>query len=96
MYLVDNSNRLSSYFEGNMSDIKVDANYLVIKGHFKATASSSYGVLIVFLDNTTKNVEKFDIVSSHFSTLYENNIGMPWGEMEDLISRLKWKGEYAT
>lgn len=79
-----------------MSDIKLDANYLVIKGHFKATASSSYGVFIVFLDNTTKNVDKFDVVSSHFSTLYENNIGMPWGEMEELIARLKWKGEYAT
>jgi len=74
----------------------MDNGTIIIKGRFKALATSSYGLFIVFIDNGTKNVEKFDIVSSHFSTLYENNIGMPWSEMEEIIAKLKWKGEYAT
>ncbi len=78
------------------AEIKMDSSYIVIKGRFKAMATSSYGLFIVFLDNVSKTVEKFDIVSSHFSTLFENNIGMPWNELEDIIIKLKWKGEYAT
>ncbi len=78
------------------AEVKMDNSYIVIKGRFRAVASSSYGVFIVFLDNITKNVDKYDIVSSHFSTLYENNISMPWHELEEIISKLKWRGEYAT
>lgn len=78
------------------ADLKMETSYIVIKGRFKATASSSYGLFIVFLDNLSKNVEHHDTVASHFSTIYENNIGMPWNEMEDIITRLKWKGEFAT
>lgn len=78
------------------AEIKPDTSYIVIKGRFKALNTSSYGLLIVFLDNITKNVEKYDIISSHFSTLFENNIGMPWNELDEIITKLKWKGEYAT
>ena len=74
--------------------MRMDSSYIVIKGRFKAGASSSYELFIVFLDNISKNVDRFDMISSHFSTLFENNIGMPWGEMEELISKMKWKGEY--
>jgi len=77
-------------------DGKSENTYIIIKGRFRAISSSSFGLFIVFLDNITKNVEKYDIVSSHFSTLYENNINMPWHELEEIISKLKWKGEYAT
>ena len=73
-----------------------DTNYLVIKGRFKATASSSYGLFIVFMDNVTKNVDKIEIVASHFSTVYDTNISMPWSELQDIITKLRWKGEYAT
>jgi hypothetical protein len=69
---------------------------IIIKGRFKAPSVSSFGMFIVFMDNASKNVEKFDIVASHFSTIYENNIGMPWNEFEDIIVKLKWKGEFAT
>ncbi|MGA2141306.1 MAG: hypothetical protein ABSG94_02690 [Brevinematales bacterium] len=79
-----------------MPDIKMENTYIVIKGRFRAPSSSSFGVFIIFLDNMTKNVDKYDIVSSHFSTLYENNVNMPWHEFEDIISKLKWRGEYAT
>lgn len=78
------------------TEIKPDTSYIVIKGRFKALNTSSYGLFIVFLDNITKNVEKYDIISSHFSTLFENNIGMPWNELDEIITKLKWKGEYAT
>lgn len=78
------------------AEVKPDTSYIVIKGRFKALNTSSYGLLIVFLDNITKNVDRFDIISSHFSTLFENNIGMPWNELDEIITRLKWKGEYAT
>lgn len=78
------------------TEIKPDTSYIVIKGRFKALNTSSYGLLIVFLDNISKNVEKYDIISSHFSTLFENNIGMPWNELDEIITKLKWKGEYAT
>lgn len=77
-------------------DENLERNAIIIKGRFKATAVSSYGIFIVFIDNSTKNVEKFDGVASHFSTIYENNISMPWNEFEDVIVKLKWKGEYAT
>ncbi len=79
-----------------MAEVKPDTSYIVIKGRFKALNTSSYGLFIVFLDNITKNVDKHDIVSSHFSTLFENNIGMPWSELEEIITKLKWRGEYAT
>ncbi len=78
-----------------MSEI-TEKTTIIIKGRFKATASSSFGVFIVFMDNSSKNIEKFDVVASHFSTLYENNISIPWNEIENLITKLKWKGEYAT
>ncbi len=77
-------------------EIKTENTYIVIKGRFRAPATSSFGIFIVFVDNLSKNVDKYDIVSSHFSTLYENNINMPWHEFEEIISKLKWKGEYAT
>jgi hypothetical protein len=80
-----------------MTDFKTDNSYVVIKGRFKAIASSAYGLFIVFMDNLTKNVEKSDLVASHFSTIYDNNNpNMPWSEMEQIITRMKWKGEYAT
>lgn len=78
------------------TEFKTDSTYTIIKGKFKATASSSFGLFIVFLDNVTKNADKSDVLSSHFSTIFENNINMPWNELEDLISKMKWKGEYAT
>lgn len=77
-------------------EVKMENTFIVLKGRFRAPASSSFGVFIIFLDNVSKNVEKYDIVSSHFSTLYENNINMPWHELEDIIAKLKWRGEYAT
>ncbi len=77
-------------------DVKIESTYIVIKGRFRAPASSSFGVFVIFLDNVTKNIDKYDVVSSHFSTLYENNVNMPWHEFEDIISRLKWRGEFAT
>lgn len=78
------------------TEFKTDSSYTIIKGKFKAPASSSFGLFIAFLDNITKNVDKSDVISSHFSTIFENNINMPWNELEDLISKMKWKGEYAT
>lgn len=78
------------------TDFKTDSTYTIIKGKFKATASSSFGLIIVFMDNVNKNIERFDIVSSHFSTVFENNVNMPWNELEDMIMKMKWKGEYAT
>ncbi len=78
-----------------MSEI-TEKTIIVIKGRFKAPAVSSFGLFIIFMDNSSKSVEKYDVVSSHFSTLYENNISMPWNELENIIIKLKWKGEYAT
>jgi len=79
------------------TDFKTDNSYILIKGRFKAIASSAYGLVIVFMDNLTKNVEKVDLVASHFSTIFDNNNpNMPWSELESLITRMKWKGEYAT
>ncbi|NPV39431.1 hypothetical protein BREVNS_1714 [Brevinematales bacterium NS] len=73
-----------------------DTNYLVIKGRFKATASSSYGLFLIFMDNVTKNTDKIETVASHFSTVYDTNINMPWSELQDMITKLRWKGEFAT
>ncbi|MFN4217044.1 MAG: hypothetical protein ACK4HQ_06570, partial [Brevinematales bacterium] len=73
-----------------------DTNYLVIKGRFKATASSSYGLFLVFMENVSKNAEKIETVASHFSTVYDTNISMPWSELQDIITKLRWKGEFAT
>ena len=77
-------------------DFKTDATFTIIKGRFKAPASSSFGLFIILMDNVTKNVDRSDIIASHFSTVYENSINMPWNEMEDLIAKMKWKGEFAT
>jgi hypothetical protein len=77
-------------------DFKTDATFTIIKGRFKAPASSSFGLFIILMDNVTKNVDRYDIIASHFSTVYENSINMPWNEMEDLIAKMKWKGEFAT
>lgn len=77
-------------------EFTTDTNYLVLKGRFKATASSSYGLFLIFMDNITKNTDKIDIVASHFSTVYDTNISMPWSELEELITKLRWKGEFAT
>lgn len=78
------------------ADFKTDTTYLIIKGRFKAVGTSSYGIFIVFIDNSSKNVDKLDVISSHFSTVYENPVTMPWSELEDMISKMKWKGEFAT
>lgn len=79
------------------NEFKTDSSYIVMKGRFKAPAASAYGVYVIFMDNLNKTVDKIDLVSSHFSTIYENNNpNMPWNELQDIINRLKWKGEYAT
>jgi len=77
-------------------EFKTETTYVIIKGRFKAIGTSSYGIFIIFVDNNTKNVDKIDIISSHFSTIYENPVSMPWSELEDLITKMKWKGEFAT
>lgn len=79
-----------------MEQYTTDTNLIVIKGRFKASATSSFGMFIVFMDNVTKSIEKFDILASHFSTVYENNPNIPWAELEEMITHMKFKGEYAT
>ncbi len=78
------------------SEFKTEANFSIIKGKLKAVSTSSFGVFVAFMDNVTKTIDRFDIICSHFSTIYENNVNMPWNEMEELIQQMKWKGEYAT
>lgn len=73
-----------------------EPSFTIIKGRFKASATSSFGLFIVFIDNVAKCVDRFDVVASHFSTVYENNVIMPWNELEDLVGKMKWKGEFAT
>lgn len=79
-----------------MDNYKTDSAITVIKGKFKATATSSFGLFIAFMDNNNKNIEKFDVMSSHFSTVFENNMSLPWNELEEMITQMKWRGEYAT
>ncbi len=79
-----------------MSSNTNEASFTILKGRFKAPATSSFGLFIVFIDNMARCVDRFDIVASHFSTVYENNVVMPWNEVEDLIGKMKWKGEFAT
>jgi hypothetical protein len=79
-----------------MEEFRTDSTLTIIKGKFKAPASSSFGLFIAFMDNLSKNVERFDVLASHFSTVFENNINIPWSEQEELITKMKWKGEYAN
>ncbi len=78
------------------AEFRTEANYTIIKGKLKATATSSFGLFVAFMDNVTKTIDRYDIICSHFSTIFENNINMPWNEVEELIQQMKWKGEYAT
>lgn len=78
------------------SEFRTEANFSIIKGKLKAVSTSSFGVFVAFMDNVTKTIDRFDIICSHFSTIFENNVNMPWNELEELIQQMKWKGEYAT
>ncbi len=69
--------------------------YGIIKGRFKAVGSNTFGIFFVMFSLLSKNVEKIQIASSHFSSIYDNSPQMSWHDFEERIVNLKWKGEYS-
>ncbi|MFN4244786.1 MAG: hypothetical protein ACK4F9_01375 [Brevinematia bacterium] len=69
--------------------------YGIIKARFKAVASNVFGLIFVSFNLLSKTLEKVQVVSSHFSSIYENNPQMPWHDFEEKIINIKWKGEYS-
>ncbi|MEN2997645.1 MAG: hypothetical protein ABDH28_01190 [Brevinematia bacterium] len=69
--------------------------YGVIKGRFKAVGTNTFGLVFVSFNLLSKSLEKIQVASSHFSSIYENNPQMPWYDFEERIINVKWRGEYS-
>ncbi|MBN1897387.1 MAG: hypothetical protein JW827_01300 [Spirochaetes bacterium] len=67
--------------------------YYVIKGRFHGTNSNTYGLFIMFISVPLKSLDNILVAASHFSSIFECRTDLPWGEFEETISQLKWKGE---
>jgi len=70
-------------------------SYGIVKGRFKALGTNTFGLFFVSFNLLSKVVEKIQVVSSHFSSIYENSPQMPWHEFEERIINTKWRGEYS-
>lgn len=69
--------------------------YGVIKARFKALGTNTFGLVFISFNLLSKSLEKIQVASSHFSSIYENNPQMPWYDFEERIINIKWKGEYS-
>ncbi|MCS7298596.1 MAG: hypothetical protein RMJ37_01375 [Spirochaetia bacterium] len=69
--------------------------YGVIKCRFKAVSTNTFGLAFISFNLLSKSLEKIQVASSHFSSIYENNPQMPWHDFEEKIVNIKWKGEYS-
>ncbi|MCX8029832.1 MAG: hypothetical protein N2712_07565 [Brevinematales bacterium] len=69
--------------------------YGVIKCRFKAISTNTFGIAFISFNLLSKSLEKIQVASSHFSSIYENNPQMPWYDFEEKIINVKWKGEYS-
>jgi hypothetical protein len=70
-------------------------SYGIIKGRFKALGTNTFGLFFVSFNLLSKVLEKIQVASSHFSSIYENSPQMPWHEFEERIINIKWRGEYS-
>lgn len=69
--------------------------YGVIKCRFKAVSTNTFGLAFISFNLLSKALEKIQVASSHFSSIYENSPQMPWHDFEEKIVNIKWKGEYS-
>lgn len=69
--------------------------YGVIKARFKAVSTNTFGLVFISFNLLSKSLEKIQVASSHFSSIYENNPQMPWHDFEEKIINIKWRGEYS-
>lgn len=71
-------------------------NYIILKGRFKAVETNTYGLFIIFFNDSVGTVESLMAIASHYSSLYDNDPHLPWYMIEENIINLKWKGDIAV
>lgn len=73
------------------TDVKQD--FVLYKGRFKSNALSLFG-LFYLVFNAQKDLEKYNIVVSTFSEIYDLEPHNKWGQYEESILDIKWKGSF--
>ncbi len=68
----------------------------ILKGRFKALTTNTFGIFIVFIDRTSKNIDKMSIIASHFSSMYDHDPAQSWEKFEDIIAQMRFNGEIST
>ena len=76
-----------------MEDIDI---YYVLKGRFKGVESNTFGLFIIFFSLSQKIIDNVLVAVSHFSPIYDTLPGTGWGDFEEKITQLKWKGDIST
>jgi hypothetical protein len=79
--------------EQNQDTAKDDSSFVIIKGRFKSSPMSLYGLLLVIF-NPYEDLESHNIIISTFSQLFDIEPHFPWDRYEETILELKWKGNY--
>ena len=71
-------------------------NTLILKGRFRAVETNTYGLFIIFFNDSLGTVESLMAIASHYSSLYDNDPHLPWYMIEENIINLRWKGDIAV
>jgi len=70
--------------------------YLVFKGRFKGIETNTFGLFIIFFSLSQRVIDNVLVAASHFSSIYDTAPSTNWGDFEDKITQLKWKGDVST
>jgi hypothetical protein len=68
----------------------------ILKGRFKALTTNTFGIFIIFINRTSKSIEKMSVIASHFSSMYDHDPCQPWDKFEDIIAQMRFNGEIST
>ncbi|UCB44387.1 MAG: DUF4899 domain-containing protein [Spirochaetota bacterium] len=73
-----------------------NGNHMILKGRLKAVETNTYGLFIIFFNDSTGTMDSLMAIASHYSSLYDIDPHLPWYMIEENITDLRWKGDIAV
>lgn len=65
----------------------------VLKVRFKADNAKLFTVFIAYINQDTKKVDKVIAVVSRYSEIFNHDIKMSFKDLEDILMKIRWKGD---
>lgn len=73
----------------------LSTNNIYIKGRLKSVTQKQFGLFVIHFSDDGNLIANQSIISS-YSELYNNNPENSWDQIEDIIMKQKWSGNYNT